>query len=386
MTRKHFAIISPAWPGEDSGYAIANAASLYHFKDTAASILYFGITESVYRGPSISGVEFIHLPTTKQSKALRFASSLKSKFPAVCQAYSSPSHAKFITDRLNQNSVLNEEITIVFEDTPIACLMEPIQKSIPHANYMIRSHNVLSEAFEGFADDKNVLRALAWKIEVNRIHRFENQLISKPCDFLAISHRDANEYHSRYGIKVDGVIGITLDRAKIERIEPPRYDSESSLTILHLGSLDLRKAHGMKAFINDVFKELNTEFPNMKLVLGGRNSDAFHAPDQNIFGLGFIDSEQEFMDQGAVFLNPQLRGTGVKLKSLIAMGYGKILLSTPKGIEGIDCEDGVECLIYRDAQSAIKLIRELVQQPKAFSDVGLRARNFVLENYTKERK
>ncbi len=386
MIREKLVIVSPAWPGEDSGYAIANASSLYTLKKGASEVIYFGITEKPYSGHPVENVNFIHLPTGRHSKAARFLSSMLSSFPAVCQKYNGRKKTKSIDEILSKKGWLEEQMTIVFEDIPVTCLLEQIHRSFPAAELIIRSHNVLSEAFEGFAKNNRSLSGLLWSYEVRRIKKLEQSLLRSETPFYAISNRDGEEYQLRFGASVDGVIGITLDRDKLEKIQPGDQENGDHFTIIHLGSLDLRKAHGMRNFIDHTFLKARAEFPQLKLVLGGRNSEAFHQPENNIFGEGFVDSEEEFMNRGAIFVNPQLRGTGVKLKSLMAMGAGKILLTTAKGVEGIECINGTHCLIYEDPQGAYELIRALIQNPLEFSSISRQASEFVLEKYAAQRK
>ena len=191
--------------------------------------------------------------------------------------------------------------------------------------------------------------------------------------FIAISERDRSEYLSRYNQAITGVIGICYSRTDLAACLM-RDQTCPINVILHLGSLDIRKTHGIKSFIQEVWPELKGKHKELSLVLGGKNSQLWDNPALGIHGLGPIEKEQEFMDQGLVFINPQEVGTGVNLKSLTAMKYGRVLISTTKGLEGIEGESGVHFLSADSLFEMGKLILEVVENSSAMSNFSSNSR------------
>lgn len=65
---------------------------------------------------------------------------------------------------------------------------------------------------------------------------------------FAITQRDLEECGRRYGSKLFGVIGIQIGRRNGAILRKMNFDANVNHTLIHIGTFDLRKAHGMDQF------------------------------------------------------------------------------------------------------------------------------------------
>ncbi len=102
----------------------------------------------------------------------------------------------------------------------------------------------------------------------------------------------------------------------------PRGDQ---LTVVHVGTADTRKGADLLNFVSTALLLVMKVFPNARLVLGGKGTEMLSNADYNIVGLGFVDSDKTILQEGNIFINPQMTGSGIKIKSIIAMAAKKFL-------------------------------------------------------------
>jgi glycosyltransferase involved in cell wall biosynthesis len=104
----------------------------------------------------------------------------------------------------------------------------------------------------------------------------------------------------------------------------------------------------------------------------------------NIFGFGRVADDVEFLGQGAIFVNPQHAGSGLKLKSAIAMAAGKTLVSTSNGCLGIPVLHGRQAIVSDDAESMAQHIDRLIRNPISAVTLADEGREFVSRFYGAE--
>jgi len=126
------------------------------------------------------------------------------------------------------------------------------------------------------------------------------------------------------------VVGVEIDVERYRNVE-----EGDSTTVLHLGGHDMRKMQGLRRLIENVWPLVRAQRPDAKLCLGGRGSERLNDPESGIEGMGFVEDECEFLSKGAIFVNPQESGSGIKLKSLNALAAGKVLIAKQNGVQGV---------------------------------------------------
>jgi glycosyltransferase involved in cell wall biosynthesis len=138
--------------------------------------------------------------------------------------------------------------------------------------------------------------------------------------------------------------------------------NEASLRIGYLGSANPFNV----ASIQELELALDrVDNPNISWCLAGSITREIDNQSGHFENWGFVDSLDDFYREMDVIVNPMLGGTGLKIKSVEALSYGKPLLATPDAMVGINTTaqshlfDSVASLVqFANEYSAQLLVEE----------------------------
>jgi len=130
--------------------------------------------------------------------------------------------------------------------------------------------------------------------------------------------------------------------------------------------------------IKKIAQETNSRFGANKInfVVAGRGSRP--NASGNYYYLGEVDHDllQALYKSADIILVPLLAGTGSSLKTIEAMGYGKMVIGTSKGFRGYPVESGVNCILEDDLSSYAGLINEYLTNSDKRSGIEANAARF----------
>lgn len=102
----------------------------------------------------------------------------------------------------------------------------------------------------------------------------------------------------------------------------------------------------------------------------------------NFSSLGFIEDLSEYLSMADIAIVPLRHGGGTKLKVFDYMASGLPIVTTKKGIEGIEAEDGKHVLITDDVnEEFINAIQYLIEDENERKSLGLNARRLAEDKY-----
>ena len=137
-------------------------------------------------------------------------------------------------------------------------------------------------------------------------------------------------------------------------------------TILYIGDYGYEpNREAAERLATRVFPKIRQAAPGAKLLLAGKRSDRLSAALQAELGVecvGFVESLNEIYARSRLVCCPISNGGGTRLKLIEGAAYGKPLVSTRIGAEGLDFADGTEILLHDDdsglAAACIRLIED----------------------------
>jgi glycosyltransferase involved in cell wall biosynthesis len=112
--------------------------------------------------------------------------------------------------------------------------------------------------------------------------------------------------------------------------------------------------------------------------LAGAICNALPASPHPFIAHGIVDSVSDFMRSIDVIVNPMLGGTGLKIKSLEALSYGKPLVATIDAMTGIDTIHEGHRLA--DIGQIVRRLAALAEEPDRLDDESAISRR-VFEAY-----
>lgn len=382
---KSLVVCSGIWPSLDNGYGIAVRSALLAYSRHFRRIAFVGPSD-IGRHRAIElefpHVEWMSFRCHRGSKTLRFAKSVFLGVPAISVAYRKLKDTLLpVLKSMVSGTIGNHrDIVVIYEDIPVALWAEMVRSTVPSATQVLRSHNVLTKGFAGLDKTGPLATRMAWAHELGKIMEFECAAVRSVDRFWTISEQDGNEYVDRLGLHSHGVLGVAIDPLAIAECAVPH-----SKDVLYLGSADLRKGGGLKLFIDECWPKVIRAHPDARLVMAGRGTEAYSRPEVRVEGIGYQADESTFLSRGHIFVNPQLIGSGIKLKSLIAMMRGKALVTTTTGAEGITGQHGEHFLVADGWSHFAELLIGLLADLSRAKTIGAQGRCFVLDTYGQEK-
>lgn len=378
--KRHCIVIAQGYPRTDNGFGLAMISSLKQYERAFDQVTYVCITHEAADGQFMRpfpGVQFVHVPIVLKSPKRRFAASLLTSLPASVMQMNSAAVWKRLSVLVGNAIEQADALWCVVENFSPTIFIDKLKRRFPTATIVHRAHDVPSLAFAPFARSGSPLSRLAWRWEIARIRAVEARSANRADRVWAITSEDARSIQQLYGRKCDGVLGVRLDLTRYLDVEPGAYHR-----VLYVGSSDIRKAQGLLRFIGECWPRVKEHMPEMELWIAGAGTERFGGLGPGVHAVGAVADEREFLALGRTVINPQEAGTGIKLKSLVALAAGKLLVSTLNGVMGI--EGGQSRRHYLESATSAELADNLLllrSDRDRVEEIARAGRALMVENY-----
>jgi glycosyltransferase involved in cell wall biosynthesis len=149
--------------------------------------------------------------------------------------------------------------------------------------------------------------------------------------------------------------------------------------LLFFGSQFDPNIHGINTFYYNVLPHLDF---SIQLVLAGGVCKVFKHRSPLIESVGFVDDISVLYSSVDAVIIPLFYGSGVSVKAVEALSYGKPIISTPKGIRGLSVKHGKEVLIANQISDFIELINQLKQNPDLCNNLSQNAIKYIEKEHS----
>lgn len=131
------------------------------------------------------------------------------------------------------------------------------------------------------------------------------------------------------------------------------------LRLLFVGSGNPINIQGLERFVEFVLPQIRSAIPNCELAIAGPAGHSRKWPE-SVVVLGEIESISAAYAEAAIVINPVTFGTGLAVKTVEALSYGKPVVATAAGARGLGSEFTTALSIAQNdsefAQMAIALL------------------------------
>lgn len=263
---------------------------------------------------------------------------------------------------------------IIFEYIKMAYLVKALKpEQRERITCMVDTHDVLHRRAEQFFANGFP----HWlKIDSNE----EADVLRQFDVVMAIQDKEAELFRSLAPQPQTITVGHAVEAQDIpcvlENDEPER------ITIGYIGSKNFSNWQAIRNFIVKAWPTVLEKHANKcELVIAGAVCDWFEGSDssavpsqtsdtatatvaqpitrENVRMLGRIDQVMEFYDQIDVLINPVEFGTGLKIKNAEALRYGKLLITTRNGFDGMPEATRLACKVVEDVDEMGMAINSL---------------------------
>lgn len=250
---------------------------------------------------------------------------------------------------------------------------------------VVSSHRCLSATFEQYAKMHGVQMSLRLKSasQLHMLERFEFEMYSAMDHILTLTTEDRftlSNYAPQLPVSVipPGIDFNYITRKKIKPTADP--------IIMMCGYFANKSNHDAAMwFTEQIWPTLSQQHPTLRCLLVGAGASMEMKRSANrkerLLVAGAVDDLRPYREQATIFINPMRLGSGLRIKLLEAMATGLPVVTTTLGAAGIPAQNGVNCFIADTPKLFIDSINWLLKDPKLTAEMGLRARELILQKY-----
>ncbi len=250
------------------------------------------------------------------------------------------------------------------------------------AKIVLRAHNVEYKLWERATQlAKNPFKKAYLKFLFNRLKQYELNCLNTFDAIATITKKDELLFKSAGFVKALETFpfGIDFKNSIAGSSKKEEYPS-----VFHIGAMDWQpNIEGLNWFLNKVWDKLHVKHPHLKLYLAGRNmSDELkqlHKP--NVIIVGEVENATAFIQSKGIMIVPLLSGSGMRVKIIEGLALGKTIVTTSIGVEGIDCENNINCIITDDPTDFANAISKCISDKVFYNEIGKNAKILAMQHY-----
>jgi hypothetical protein len=273
------------------------------------------------------------------------ASLAKSKSP---EANARASHEEIaLVSRLVRREAPD---VILIDGTEIADLLRGFQgKTSPLK--LILTHNVVHQRVISYQQHRIPLDFMALTRDE------ETRLLEQGDVIIAIQHSEANEFRSMVPEK--GVVVTPMPAIP----QPLPTTNQIPGRCLFVGGATQHNIDGLRWLLDEVWPLVVKEVPQASLSVCGGVGESFKDAILNVNFHGGVPDLTSYYEQASIALVPLRTGTGLKIKLVEAMRFGRAVVSTSIGVEGFrDLESGAVFPVTDAASAFATRMVDLLQK------------------------
>lgn len=240
------------------------------------------------------------------------------------------------------------------------CTYIPIIRKYSKAKIVLRSHNVEHQIWERHLENEKAgLKKTYLSLQNKRLKQFEINAFHQVDAIVTITDEDKKTISSicpKTPLHTC-LTGINLNSYQfVEEAKQPN-------TLFHFASMDwMPNIEAVDWLMEKVWQDVLKQKPDAKLVLAGRGMpDRFKKlASQNIIIIEDVKDSKEFYATYDIMLVPLWSGSGLRIKLVEGLAYGKAIITTSIGAEGIPYTNGQNMLIADAANDFSKAILEIL--------------------------
>ena len=206
----------------------------------------------------------------------------------------------------------------------------------------------------------------------------ERRSIQQSLRTFVCSNRD-REYLARRW-KLSGVTSVPNAIA----IPPPQFSCAEPTLMFLGGYYYFPNLNAANFLIESVWPLIQQARPDAKLMIAGTHPENIHSYEAAPPGVeftGFVEDLDALYRRSRVVCCPILSGSGTRVKMIEAAAYGKAIVATRVGAEGLDFKDGQDYLQRDTAEAFASACLELLDNLSLCHRLGASARLRAIERY-----
>ncbi|MBC7553048.1 MAG: glycosyltransferase [Taibaiella sp.] len=256
----------------------------------------------------------------------------------------------------------------------------PAIKHHSDAVKVLRMHNIEYHIWHGLGmKAKNKIKRKYYFNLTERLKTFEREAWKKYDLVLPITEKDA--FHVKRLEKTPDLLvaPFSIDMSKIRGIQ-----REEKWVSYHIGAMDwIPNREAIRWFLSEVWPKIHNTIPKFEFYFAGRKmtTDFLEREIEGVHCMGEVENADEFIADKKILIVPVATTGGIRVKILEAMAAGKIIITSPEGIKGIEAKVGDHYLLARNPEDYVRAIKWCLMNKDKAEQMGRDAKQLVYEKY-----
>jgi len=273
-----------------------------------------------------------------------------------------------------ENVFKNQNIDIIqIEFSQLLYLIDYLGKY--NKKCIFTAHDISTISFfRRLSEVKNIKYKIIHFFRFLEIYFYEKKYIPKYDQINAVSDND-NFLIKKY-FNPQKIVTVANGIEKIDFLKAP-IKKNDQIILGYIGSFSHPPNRtAFLYFINEIAPILEKNNINYKYLLAGKNDDCeinwlLSKKPQNIknkiVNLGFVENTKDFFQKIDILITPIFAGSGSRIKILEALGFGKKVISSKVGAEGIN----INTKLISIADTPQEYVKEIMYYLKNKSKINL---------------
>ena len=252
---------------------------------------------------------------------------------------------------------------------------------IPEVKKILILHNVDSLFFwRSFLYHPNPFRKIFFLLQFFKMRRYEKKIIPKADKVFCVSEKDVEIFNRIF----KGKIRFEILPNGVDTEELTLLPYQEKPILIYVGSM---KYHpnilAIKWFIEKVFPLVLREIQDVYFYVIGEGGERLRRYERKypIKFIGYTEDLKLWYEKAKITIVPLKIGSGTRLKIFESMAYGRPIVSTSIGAEGIEIKNGEEIIIADGHLNFAKSIIYLHRNKEFYEKIRINARRIVEERY-----
>ena len=240
--------------------------------------------------------------------------------------------------------------------------MTPLLKSTSIPNKLLFTH-------DKFTQKKETIHAEYYSLSAQQ----EKEALSRADQILSIQEEETEFFKTLLPEKPIYTVFTQFEYHET-------INSNTSNILFFSGNSDLN-LNGISYFIEKVWPLVKKEVTNAKLIIGGGICKALRGviKDADVELAGYVDDVCEFYKRGNIAINPVYQGTGLKIKTLEAISYGKIIVVHPHSVAGLYKKESVPVFVGDTNDTYANYLIQALKEEISPWEISDKCRRYITE-------
>ncbi len=255
-------------------------------------------------------------------------------------------------------------------------------KVINNQQVVLNQHNIEHLSLKSIGiDTYNPIKKILYTITSYKMEKYEKKVYNdKIILYTFVSSTDKKYFEQKYNKKNTLLVPVGAE-LNFDLIYNNRHIMIFVAKMSYQSNED-----GAIWLLNNVWEKVLEKVPDANLYLVGKNPSeklrSLAKEHKGVIVTGTVDDLEKYYAKTNLVVVPIFSGGGVKVKLLEALGYGKIVVTTKKGIEGTKFKNKKHLIATENSNVFAKECISIMNNPKKYEVMQKNVIQLMTEEYS----